>query len=360
VRYLVDVVSLAALGLFFGTLGGGVGAPLSALVSATLLLGVFNVYYQQLIYSVGLVRGLLIGAMLGALAGALGVVIDWTIVDLGSGAAFGAVMGFCLGALVGFISRATDDENDSAAARLFLFVGSIFLGALLGAEVGLLVGLFLGAVAQSAWGSLLALVLGATVCGYLGSYTHEMRLVVGGMLVGVGLTAVSLFLPGPIGGLLLGATAGAFAPMLLVAVIGAVGGLLGRGPKAMVVEALEAPSDMLQQGAVPFLLPAMITGGIIGALAGGRGGLVVIPAVLALLAMGLGAVRDIDGRLGATITIRSLVETAMMGAEDWPVKRVVTAVAEANPRAILLNFLAGGALGFLGAALALLVVGAII
>jgi len=360
VRYLVDVVSLAALGFFFGTLGGGVDAPLSALVSATLLLGFFNVYYQQLVHSVGLVRGLIFGAMLGALAGALGTFTGRTLVDLSSGAVFGAALGFCLGALVGLISRATDDENDSMAARLFLFVGSIFLGALLGAEVGLLVGLFLGAVAQSAWGSLLALVLGATVFGYLGSYMHQTRLVIGGMLGGLGLTAVSLSLHGPVGGLLLGAIAGTFVPMLLVAVIGAAGGLLGRGLKAMVVEAFEAPSDMLQQGAVPFLLPAMITGGIIGASAGGPGGLVVITAVLALLGMGLGAVRDIDGRLGATVTIRSLVETAMMGADDWPIRRVITAVAKANPRAILLSFLTGGALGFLGATLALLVVGAIV
>jgi hypothetical protein len=341
------------MGVFIGLLGGGVNAPLSALMIAPILLSFFNAYYQQLPHNPGTVRGLFLGAVLGALVGAIGVFPGNYVLDLRSGGVFGVVLGFGLGALVGFISRVQREEGDSLPTGAFLFVGSILLGALLGAGVGLMAGLFLGSIAQGLWGGVLALLWGGIVGGYLGSYFLSVRLMVGGAMVGLSITAVSLWLNGPVGGFMLGSIAGSSAPMLLVAAIGAAGGLLGRGPKAMVIEALEAPRDMLQQGAASFLLPAVITGAVVGASAAGPGSLVVVTGALALLGMLFGVISDMNGRPGAAITIRSLVETAMMGADEWPLQRMLGVVRGGNRRAVWITAVGGGALGLLGAVLGL-------
>jgi len=355
-RYLIDAGSLAALGFVLGLVGGGGHTPVGVLLTAALLLGVFNAFYQ-LARAHGLIRGLIFGGMLGGLVGIAGMIVWRPVVDLASGAAYGLALGFCLGALVGFISRVKYEKNDALSTRLFLFVGSIFLGASLGAGVGLMAGVFLGIIGYRPWGLVFALLAGTVVCAYLGSYFQSVRAVVLGSLLGLGLTAVALLIGGSFAGFVFGSFAGAAAPMLLVAAIGAVGGLLGRGPKAMILEAVEAPGDMLQQGAVPFLLPAMITGAAVGAMASGPGGLMLIVAALALLGMGFGEMRDLDGRPGANITMRTLVETAMMGADEWPLRRMMGVVMGENKQAALRAALAGMILGCAGAVFGLFLFG---
>lgn len=335
------------MGAFWGLLGGAVHAPFGAL-AAVLLLSIFNIYHQLLPRHLGLDRGLFLGSMLGAIVGTAGVFLGESITNLWSGAQFGVTLGFFLGALVGLITRARYDEGDSLVARLFLLVGSIFLGALLAASVGLITGLVLGGVAEGIWGMVLAVVVGGIVCGYLGSYFQSKRALWMGVGLGVLGTAVSLFFRGPVAGLVVGGMAGSASPMLLVAAIGAAGGLLGRGPKAMILEALEAPRDMLLQGLVPYLLPAVVTGAIIGALAAGPGGLLLITMLAAFLSMLFGALGDVDGRSGVLITMRSLVETVMMGADDWPMGHLLQALKGHTRGVILKTAVAGAAFGAVG------------
>ncbi|MBK7920093.1 MAG: hypothetical protein IPJ94_28325 [Chloroflexi bacterium] len=331
-----------------GLLGGVVHAPFGALAAALLLLSVFNIYHQLLPRHLGLDRGLFLGSLLGVIVGTAGVFLGESITNLWSGAQFGLTLGFFLGALVGVITRARYDEGDSLAVRLFLLVGSIFLGALLAASVGLMTGLVFGGEAEGAWGIVLAVLLGGIVCGYLGFFFQSDRLVWVGVGLGILGTAVSLFFRGPIAGLVVGAMAGSASPMLLVAAIGAGGGLLGRGPKAMVVEALEAPREMLLQGLVPYLLPAVATGAIIGALAAGPGGLLLITMLAAFLSMLFGALGDVDGRSGVLITMRSLVETVMLGADDWPLGRLIRVLKGQSRAVILQTAVAGAVFGAVG------------
>jgi hypothetical protein len=348
-----DVLFMLAVGFSLGLLAGVLNAPQSALVAVPILLALFNAYNRQLKVNRGIQRGLLFGMLGGAVLGLGGfllsvVLVEGAIVNVLSGALFGTALGLSLGALVGLITRVEVNEGDRWYTRIFLLVGSVLLGALLAAGVGFIAGLFLGAVAQSLWGALLAMVAGGVVGGYLGSYFHTLRMVL--LFVGLGVlaTAVSSWLGGPFSGLVLGSIAGSFAPILLVASIGAWGGLVSRGPKAMVIEALEAPTEMLQQGAVPFLLPAIITGAIVGTSASGPGGLVVLMVALATLGMGLGVISDINGRPGARITFRFIIETAMMGADEWPLRRIINYLWGGNRRRVLLTAFAGGALGLGG------------
>jgi len=151
--------------------------------------------------------------------------------------------------------------------------------------------------------------------------------------------------------LVLGAIAGCLAPMSFVALIGAVGGLTARGFKAGIIEALEAPSEILEQGAVPFLLPAVITGAIVGTSGSGPEGLVVITAALALIGMLFGAFGDMNGRSGQQVTFRSVVEMALMGVDEWPVRRVVRQVVGPSRTQAIWGGLLGLAVGLAGSGL---------
>ncbi len=359
--FIPDVLFMLAVGVSLGLLAGVVRAPQSALFTTPILLALFNAYNRLLKVNRGLQRGLLFGALGGALVGLIGfllsgALVGGAIVDVGSGVLFGTLMGVSLGAVVGLITRVEVNEGDRWFTRLFLLFGSVLLGALLAAGVGFIAGLFLGAVAQSLWGALLAMVAGGVVGGYLGSYFQNLRMVLLFAGLGVVVTAVSSWLGGPFSGLVLGSIAGSFAPILLVAAIGASGGLLSRGPKAMVVEALEAPTEMLQQGAVPFLLPAVITGAIVGTSASGPGGLVVLMVAIAALGMGLGVMSDINGRPGSQITMRFIIETAMMGADEWPIRRIFNYVWLGERQHALLAALLGAALGLGGVLAGLFIV----
>jgi hypothetical protein len=169
-------------------------------------------------------------------------------------------------------------------------------------------------------------------------------------LSGAAITAVSLIFGGAFAGLVLGAIAGCLAPMTFVALIGAVGGGSARGFKAGVAEALEAPSEILEQGAVPFLLPAVMTGAIVGTSGSGPEGLVVITAALALMGLLFGAFGDMNGRSGHQVTFRAVVEMAMMGVDEWPVRRVVQLVMGQRRKQAVWGGVFGIVIGFAGSA----------
>jgi hypothetical protein len=352
-RRLISWIDLAFMlwaALFLGALGGISAKLMASLAGAAVLVGSFGAYDRILPANTGLKRGLFAGMVLGASVGTVGLILGGSIEDVRSGAVLGTLLGIMLGGVIGTVSRAEFDEGEGIIYRLFLLVGSVALGALLAGTVGLFVGVFIGLTRQMPYGGVLSILAGIIVGLYMGaSYQTPRAVWLGGVSGGV-ITAVSLWLGGAFAGLVVGAIAGCLTPMLFVALIGAVGGLTARGPKAMIVEALEAPSEILAQGAVPFLLPAVITGAIVGTSGSGPGGLVIITAALALLGMLFGAFGDFNGRSGQQVTFRSVVEVAMMGSDEWPVRQVVQQVTGPGRRRAVGGALLGVGVGLAGSA----------
>lgn len=348
---LADVAFMLWAAMFLGALGAATSSLWVCLLSAGVLLGIFGAYDRILTQNTGLKRGLFAGSVLGAFVGTVGLFLGGEISDMRSGAVLGTILGICLGGVIGIVSRAEFDEGEGFFSKAFLFVGSIVLGAFLGGAVGLFAGVFIGMVVQLHWGWLVGILAGMVVGGYLGDSFKRRRSGLLGAMAGGGITAVSLLIGGAFAGLVLGAIAGCLSPMSFVALIGAVGGLTARGFKAGVVEALEAPSEILAQGAVPFLLPAVITGAIVGTSGSGPEGLVVITAALALIGMLFGAFGDMNGRSGQQITLRSVVEMALMGVDEWPVRRVIQQVVEQRRRQAIGGGILGLVVGFVGSGL---------
>jgi hypothetical protein len=346
-----DVAFMLWAAMFLGALGGITQKLWVSVISAALLLGIFGAYDRILKHNTGLKRGLFAGCVLGAFVGTVGLFLGGEISDVQSGAVLGTILGICLGGVIGIVSRAEFGEDEKFFSKVFLFVGSIAMGAFLGGGVGLFVGVFIGLVAQLSWGWLIGVVAGAIAGSYLGGNFKRRRSgLVGGVIGGL-ITGIALFLGGAFAGLVVGAIAGCLAPMLFVALIGAVGGLTARGFKAGVIEALEAPSEILEQGAVPFLLPAVSTGAIVGASGSGSGGLVVITAALGLMGMLFGAFGDINGRSGQQVTFRTVVEMAMMGVDEWPVRRVVQEVVGPSRKQAVWGGIFGIGVGLFGGGL---------
>lgn len=348
-----DLAFMLWAAVFLGALGAFVQSFWVSLLSAAVLLGVFGAYDRILKRNIGLKRGLFAGCVLGAFVGTIGLFLGSEISGVRSGAVLGTTLGIVLGGVIGIVSRAEFDEGERFFSKAFLFVGSIAMGAVLGGIVGLFAGVFIGMVVQLWWGWLIGVLAGAVVGSYLGNSFKPRRSSLIGALIGGAITAVAILLGGAFAGLILGAIAGCLAPMSFVALIGAVGGLSARGMKAGFVEALEAPSEIVEQGAVPYLLPAVMTGAIVGTSGSGPEGLIVITAALALMGMLFGAFGDMNERSGYQVTFRAVVEMAMMGVDEWPVRRVVQQVMGPKRKQAVWGGvlgvgigLAGGALGF--------------
>jgi hypothetical protein len=354
-KTMAEVIFMAIVGLFLGTLGGLVDRSLGGLLSAAVLVGIFGMYNRVLRRNNGIVSGVVAGIVLGALVGTAGLLIGGTIAGPLQGALFGLVRGAIIGAVFGVVTRAQPHETDKWHVKLFLAVGSVALGALLGASVGLIAGFVLGAIGHGLRGAVGAAVTGAIVGGYLGSYYGERRWVLSGLIGGALLAAVSSLIGGALAGVVLGAITGALAPMLLVALIGAFGGLTSRGVIAMFVEAAEAPTEMLMQGAVPFLVPAMMVGLIVGAAAAGPGGLIAMPTSLAIFGLTFGVLGELEGKPNNQVTVRSIVEMAMMGADEWPVSKVLKQVTGRQRKAAVIGGATGILAGLLGSAAGVLI-----
>jgi hypothetical protein len=235
---------------------------------------------------------------------------------------------------VGVVTRAKSDENDTQQTKILIFGGSIFLGTILGSVVGIATGTILGIVGDGGYAVLRAAIIGLILGAAIGSYFHEPRWLAVGAFSGALLAALSSLIGGALAGVILGAISGTFAPILLVSGIGAFGGLTSRGLKAMVVEAFEAPTEMLEQGAVPFLAPALIIGAIIGTIAAGSPAILALAITFGLLGMLFGILGEINGAINNRVTMRSMVETTMIGSDSWPILEVVRQITKTDKLAI--------------------------
>ncbi len=342
---LVILISVLA-----GIAGGIVGQSGLAVVGTAVLVTLFGAYNQTFKRSNGLAGGMFAGGLLGLLVSTISLPLSHNISGVLDGALFGLLSGSVIGGAIGIITHARPDENDNIFTKLFLLFGSIGLGAVLGAGVGLTSGAILGLISVSeSWsGIVVAALAGGIVGGYMGSYFQKISwIVVSGLLLAL-TAALSSWVNGTLAGLVLGLISGTFAPMFIVALIGAYGGLFSRGFKAMIVEALEAPSEMLLQGAVPFLVPAMMVGMMVGTAASGIGGMILLPISLAIVGLMLAVVGELEGKPNNKVTIRAIVEMTMMGAEDWPLRQAVKQITGINRKTAVIGALISLLTGTIG------------
>lgn len=318
-----DYLLLLVTGIILGFLSALVGNIFYGILSTTILALIFAICYPILNRPQSLRVSFITGGGIGLILGCLDWLISDTIFSVSSGFMFGLTRGGALGGIVGLITRASSDKQDSIITKTFLFFGSIFMGTFLGGSVGAVTGVTLGIIGTGDRSVIGGIIIGSIVGGYLGSYYHKQRWIRAGVVAGAALAAVSALAGAPVAGVILGAMSGAIVPMLFVAAIGAIGGLTSRGVKAMLLEAIEAPTEMLEQGAVPFLVPALITGLIVGATSD-TDGLIALPTSLTLVAALLGTLAEFGRRANTPeITLKTIIEMAMMGAENWPVTSLV-------------------------------------
>lgn len=340
---------MVAIGMGLGMVGGIVERTAVAVVGTALMLAVFGAYERVLKHNYVLMSGLLAGSFIGLVVGGFGYLLGGNVSTLLDGTLFGLLRGIIVGGVVGGLTRAQPDEGDPWHTVLFLLIGSLFIGAVLGASVGLISGFILGLVRWHSWGIWVSALLGAVVGGYLGSYFQQKTFLWVGLVVGGAITLFSSFVGGAVAGVMLGLVTGALAPMLLVALISAVGGLSSRGVKAMVIEAAEAPAEMLRQGAFPFLAPAVSVGIIVGTAASASG-LIALPLCLAVLGILLAVFSEVDGRIASNLNARTLVEMVILGADDLPIMAVPQKLV-VDSRTAVLGALSGLIVGGIGAAI---------
>ncbi len=352
------LIVTGVVGLFLGMVGGGVGRYGEAVVSTAVLAALFGAYNLALKQNSGILSGLIAGGLVGIFVSLAGLPVSRNISGILDGALFGILSGVIAGGVIGVITHARPHENDSWPTKIFLVVGSIGLGALLGGGVGFIAGSILGLISASWYGGAIGAALAGGIVGaYLGSYYHRVKWIALTSAVVALVAAGASLIGGALAGLVLGIISGSFAPMLFVALIGAYGGLFSRGLTAMVIEALEAPSEMLAQGAVPFLVPAMMVGMMVGTAVSGVGGLIVLPASLAIVGLIMGVFGEIEGKPDNQVTVRTIVEMTMMGAEEWPVRRAVRHITaeHRNRNQAIFGASAGMLTGILGSAVGILI-----
>ena len=349
-RRLQTVLFMLLIGAWFGVMGALLKRDVASLLSAAVILALYGAYVDVLANNRGIMSGLVVGMIIGVMIGTLSFFTVSDIQTVYQGAMFGLLRGLFIGGIVGYITRAHPDEGDHWFTAVFLVVGSIFLGAVLGAAVGLVSGVLLSLIQFALWGKALAVVLGAIVGGYLGSYYKDRRSMMIGAISGMILAAVSVIVDGSFAGVVLGMMSGALAPMMLMGAIGLYGGS-SRGFKAMFVEAIEAPADMIQQGAVPFLVPSVIVGIIVGTAATGAGGMLALTVSLGLIGLLLGVVRELEGHANNRVTMRKMIELVILGEEDWPVEEVTGSLKGENRNTAVTGAVLGIVLGLLSAGL---------
>lgn len=329
-----DILVVVLVSLFLGVLSGFVEKSISGVIWTVILVSIWCAYTQVMLNAKAIFNGLIIGGGLGTAVGIIGWLLGGGIQDIGTGALFGLLRGIIIGAAVGIVTRANSEENDTEQTRMLIIGGSILLGVVLGGLVGLTTGIILGFIGDGLSGAIRATVAGSILGAAIGSYFKEVRWIAVAATIVAVLAAISELLGGAVAGIIVGAISGSFAPILLVSGIGAFGGLTSRGLKAMVVEALEAPIEMMEQGAVPFLAPAVIIGMIIGAMSSGAAGILGLTLTFAFLGLFFGILGEIIGGSNL-ITIRSMIETAMLGAEAWPIRRVFQQVKNESRHAAI-------------------------
>lgn len=314
---------IALVGFFLGMIGGGIGEYGLAVAGTAVLTSLFGAYNHTLKPNNGISGGMVAGGLLGLFVSVISWPISHNISGVWDGALFGCGSGLIIGGIIGIITHAQPDKDDRLVTKIFLFWGSIALGAVLGGGVGLTSGAILGLISDSWQGIAASALAGGIVGGYIGSYFQKWGAILLGAFALASIAALSSWINGALAGLVLGLISGTFAPMFIVALIGAYGGLFSRGLKAMIVEAAEAPAEMLMQGAVPFLVPAMMVGMMVGTAASGAGSLIVLPVGLAVVGLMLAVFGELEGKPDNQVKIRTIVEMTMMGADDWPIQEVI-------------------------------------
>lgn len=342
-----DALIVVLISVFLGLVSGFVHKSVVGIIWTVILVSIGYAYHRIVGHNKAILNGLIVGSGLGTAVGIAGWLIGGGIQGPGDGALFGLLRGILVGAAVGVVTRANSEEGDTQETRFLIIGGSILFGVVLGGLIGLTTGIILGYIGEGMDGAVRATVAGSILGASIGSYFKEVRwiaLVATSLAV---LAAVSALLGGAVAGVVVGAISGSFAPILLVSGIGAFGGLTSRGLKAMIVEALEAPIEMMEQGAVPFLAPALIIGMIIGAVASGMVGIMALAFAFAFLGLFFGILSEIVGG-SSQITVRSMVEVAMLGAETWPIRRVLEQI-RSEPKQAAIGAVMGAALALAGA-----------
>lgn len=361
---LPDFALMSLVGLFFGIIGGLAQSIVGTIIGVLLLLAFYSMYQQVSYNPKGLTVGMLTGIGIGVGLGYINLQIGGSIESIESGALFGLIKGLLVGALIGAITRAEGEPDDSAGTKAFLFVGSVFVGMVLGGLAGGASGLIMGLVGVNeldwigfAWFGKLtsAAILGLIVGGYMGAFFKNRRAVAIGASTGAILGSCGVLIGGGVEGIVLGLLSGSVTPMLLVASIGAFGGT-ARGLKAMFVEALEAPMEMLDQGAVAFLAPAMTVGLIVGTSTAGAAGIAALALSLGIIGMVFGALEELRGGVNATrLSMRSMIEIAMLGTETWPIGHFIERITRANKEDVLRAAGRGILFGLIGSVLGSLI-----
>ena len=349
-KRLHTMLFMLLIGAWFGVMGALLDQEIGSLLGAAVLLALYGAYVDVLNSSRGVMSGVVAGAVIGVIIGVLSYFSVSDIQTVGQGAMFGFLRGLVIGGIVGYITRAHADEGDHWFTAVFLVVGSIFLGAVLGAAVGLVSGALISLIQFALWGKALAVVLGGIVGGYLGTFYKDRRSTMSGAIGGMIIAAISVLIGGAIAGVVLGMMSGALAPIMLMGAIGFYGGS-SRGIKAMFVEAAEAPADMIQQGAVPFLAPSVIVGIIVGTAATGESGVLALIVSLALIGLLLGVIRELEGHANNRVTMRKMVELLILGEDTWPVQEVTGSLRGENRQAAMIGAATGIVMGLLSAAL---------
>ncbi|MCP5096895.1 MAG: hypothetical protein GY943_15205 [Chloroflexi bacterium] len=344
-----DLLFMILVGTYLGVVGNAAERPLVSIVVSALLTTLFAIYTLVLSNNEGIWSGVIAGLMIGTILALASLIIGGRILTIQNGILFGLTRGALFGAVAGVITRAKPEPSDTSFTKLFLYVGSIFLGAVLGIVVGVASGTLLGLIQSSRWGIVIAAILGAIVGTYLATLISYRLKYIWGALFGGSFAFIVQIIGGPIAGIFLGIITGALTPMLLVALIGAFGGLTSRGLIAMVVEAVEAPSEMITQGAVPFLAPAMLVGLIIGTTAIGIGSLIVLPTGLAIIGLLLGALSSLDGKRKKRITSRYIIELVILGSDDWPLAKIAKqTISKEHHKLIIFGIIIGIFTGIIG------------
>lgn len=310
------------VGLFLGMMGVVAKRPFVGIVSGGflgLLLASLQIILQR---TTGIFTGVTSGAILGVIIALFGLAFEGQITDGQSGFIFGIIRGVVIGCVFGYLTRAKPEQNDSIAVQIFLLLGSIIIGAILGGVVGLFSGYLLGVLKVSDLNLLIAISLGFIVGAYIFSYLGNPKIVILGGLLFSFLTTIGQLIGGAISGVFLGAVSGLLVPIILMGIIGAYGGF-SRGALAMIKETIQTPSEMIIQGAVPMLAPAMLVGLIIGTAAVGLGSILVIPAVLAAIGLLLGAFGEFEGRTVNRVTPKEIIERLILGNDRWPLRRLL-------------------------------------
>lgn len=339
------------VGIFIGVLGVVAKRPFIGILASGFLLSLLASFQSIFQRKFGIFTGIASGAILGIIIAFLGLLLEGQIANGRTGFAFGLARGLIIGTVFGFLTRAKPDPDDPLNVQIFLMLGSIVIGAILGGVVGGFTGYLLGILKVSSAKLFIATALGLIVGAYIFSYLKNPRIMILGAIFFSILTSFGQLIGGSISGVFLGGVSGLLVPIMLMGIIGAYGGY-SRGILAMLNEAIQTPSEMIIQGAVPMLAPAMLIGLIIGTATVGLGSILLLPAILATIGLILGAFGEFEGRAVNLVTPTEIIERLILGADRWPLRRLIKRLRVENNkviRAAILGFLIGifsGGIGF--------------